>query len=440
MLDLRGQLWITDFGLAQVTGDPGLTMTGELLGTSLRQSRTATGARGIVNHRSDIYSLGATLYELLTFRPPFDGRDRNELCRQVAAENPPSPRSLDPSIPTELETIVLKALRKEAADRFATAQEFADDLGRFLDRQPIRARRPTLLERSRSWGRQHPSIFAAGVIVLILLTAASLVSTALVRREQGKTWAAQQRGERAYQRERQRALEAEARVRLARQSVDELIQVSEEELAHRPGMEGLRRRLLASALAYYQEFIEQRRNDPDAQAELATRHGASRTSSPISPSSRAANQLYILVQPSALDDLRLDAGQRGGLRVLAARAGSAWMELFGDPGRLLPAERGRQSLELARADEREIEAILTPAQQSRLRQIALQSEGPALSASPRWWRPCGSRPVSGSGCGRSRKRRSSPASATGFRSPIRDRRTPRGAEGEPGRSSRSWRY
>ncbi len=383
LLDLRGQLWITDFGLAQVTGDPGLTMTGELLGTLRYASpEQLLARRGIVDHRSDIYSLGATLYELLTFRPPFDGRDRNELCRQVAAENPPSPRSLDPSIPTELETIVLKALRKEAADRFATAQEFADDLGRFLDRQPIRARRPTLLERSRSWGRQHPSIFAAGVIVLILLTAASLVSTALVRREQGKTWAAQQRAERAYQRERQRALEAEARFRLARQSVDELIQVSEEELAHRPGMEGLRRRLLASALAYYQEFIEQRRNDPDAQAEL--RDTTRRVEDILADLAvlRAANQLYILVQPSALDDLRLDAGQRARVRVLAARAGRRWMELFGDPGRLSPAERGRQSLELARANEREIEAILTPAQQSRLRQIALQSEGPGAFREP----------------------------------------------------------
>ena len=220
------------------------------------------------------------------------------------------------------------------------------------------------------------------MIVLILLTAASLVSTALVRREQGKTWAAQQRAERAYQRERQRALEAEARFRLARQSVDELIQVSEEELAHRPGMEGLRRRLLASALAYYQEFIEQRRNDPDAQAEL--RDTTRRVEDILADLAvlRAANQLYILVQPSALDDLRLDAGQRAAVRVLAARAGRRWMELFGDPGRLSPAERGRQSLELARANEREIEAILTPAQQSRLRQIALQSEGPGAFREP----------------------------------------------------------
>ena len=90
LLDLRGQLWVTDFGLAQVTGDPGLTMTGELLGTLRYASPEQLQARrGIVDHRSDIYSLGATLYELLTLRPAFDGRDRNELYRQIADDNPP---------------------------------------------------------------------------------------------------------------------------------------------------------------------------------------------------------------------------------------------------------------------------------------------------------------------------------------------------------------
>src|SRR4029077_20698510 len=87
----------------------------------------------IVDPLRNVYSLGATLYELLTLRPPFDGRDRNALIRQIADDEPASPRALAPSIPVELETIVLKALRKEPADRYATAQEMADDLQRFLD-------------------------------------------------------------------------------------------------------------------------------------------------------------------------------------------------------------------------------------------------------------------------------------------------------------------
>ena len=170
LLDPRGQLWVTDFGLAQVAGDAGLTLTGELLGTLRYASpEQALGRRGVVDHRSDVYSLGATLYELLTLRPLFEGRDRNELLRQIADDEPPPPRSVVPSVPAELETIVLKALRKEPAERYATAQELADDLQRFLDNRPILARRPTPTEWVRKWSRRHPSIVAAGVVILVLL-------------------------------------------------------------------------------------------------------------------------------------------------------------------------------------------------------------------------------------------------------------------------------
>jgi serine/threonine protein kinase len=377
LLDLRGQLWVTDFGLAQVTGDVGLTITGELLGTLRYASpEQVLARRGIVDHRSDVYSLGATLYELLTLRPPFDGRDRNALIRQIADDEPASPRSLEPSIPVELETIVLKALRKEPADRYATAQEMADDIQRFLDGRPILARRPTPSERLRSWSRRHPAIVGSGVAALILLSAASLVSTAIVRREQAKT-------EAAYSREHQRAEEAEARFRLARRAVDELIRASEEELAHRPGMEGLRKRLLGSALAYYREFIAERRGDPDAQAEL---HDTTRRVETILADLavlRAAGQLYLLIQPTALDDLRLDEGQRLRVAELSARASARWTAAFGDPTRLpAPSERVRIGLEQARANEAEVDAILTPPQRVRLRQIALQSEGPAAFREP----------------------------------------------------------
>jgi eukaryotic-like serine/threonine-protein kinase len=377
LLDLRGQLWVTDFGLAQVAGDPGLTISGELLGTIRYASpEQLLARRGIVDHRSDVYSLGATLYELLTLRAPFDERDRNALIRQIADDDPRPPRSLDPSIPSELETIVLKALRKEPTDRYGTAQELADDLKRFVDGRPILARRPTAAERLRTWSRRHPSIVGAGFVALILLSGASLVSTALVRREQKKTQAEQQKAESAYHRERQRALEVEARFRLARRAVDELIQVSEEELAHRQGMEGLRKRLLASALTYYQEFIEQRRGDPDAQAEL--RDTTKRVETILADLAvlRAAGELYLLIQPPALDDLRLDDGQRARVAELSARAGKRWMQTFGDRGRILPpAERVRLALEQARANEAEVDAILSAPQRQRLCQLSLQSEG-----------------------------------------------------------------
>lgn len=383
LLDLREQLWVTDFGLAQVTGDAGLTMTGELLGTLRYASpEQILARRGIVDHRSDIYSLGATLYELLTLRPLFEGRDRNELLRQIADDEPPAPRSLDATVPSDLETIVLKALRKEPGDRYATAQELADDLERFLDRRPIVARRPTPAERLRTWARRHPSIVAACGLVLILLSIASLISTVLIRREQGRTWVAQQKAESAYRHERQRAEEAETRFRLARRSVDELIQVSEEELAHRPGMEGLRKRLLTSALAYYQEFIAQRHNDPDAQAALRDTTRRVETILDDLAVLRAAGQLYLLAQSAAHDDLGLDDEQRAKVKELSGRAGRRWVETMSDMGRLSPAERGRWFLDTARANEAQINAILTPAQQFRLRQIALQAEGSGAFREP----------------------------------------------------------
>ena len=226
LLDLREQLWVTDFGLAQVTGDAGVTISGEMLGTLRYASpEQVLARRGIVDHRSDVYSLGATLYELLTLHPPFEGRDRNTLIRQIGEDDPAPPCDLDRTIPPELETIVLKALRKEPADRYGTAQELADDLQRFLDGRPIQARRPTPSERLRAWSRRHPSIVGAGAVALILLSVASLVSAALVRHEQSKTLAEQRKAESAYlcREPLPREEAGEARFRLARRSVDELI-------------------------------------------------------------------------------------------------------------------------------------------------------------------------------------------------------------------------
>jgi eukaryotic-like serine/threonine-protein kinase len=209
------------------------------------------------------------------------------------------------------------------------------------------------------------------------------LSAVLIQREQAKTLAAQRNAESAYLRERQRALEAETRFRLARRAVDELIRVSQEELAHRPGMEGLRKRLLASALAYYQEFIEQRRNNPGSQAELRDTTQQVETILADLAVLRAAGDLFLLIQPTALNDLRLDEGQRARVADLSSRAGKRWMETFGDPDRLPhAADRVRLGLEQARANQAEIETILTSTQQHRLRQIALQSEGTGAFREP----------------------------------------------------------
>jgi serine/threonine-protein kinase len=131
----------------------------------------ALARRVLIDHRSDVYSLGVTLYELLTLRPAFDGPDRQEVLRQVAFEEPRPPRQLDRTIPTELQTIVLKAMEKTPTDRYATAQELADDLRRWLLDLPIRARRPTLVQRLNKWGRRHTAAVRAAVAVVVVVVA-----------------------------------------------------------------------------------------------------------------------------------------------------------------------------------------------------------------------------------------------------------------------------
>lgn len=383
LLDGRGQIWVADFGLAQVAGDTGLTATGELLGTLRYASpEQSLGRRAMVDHRSDIYSLGMTLYELLTLRPPFQGSDRQELLSQIANDEPPALRTINPAIPASLETIVLKALRKEPADRYSSAQELADELQRFLDRCPILARRPDLSERFWMWARRHPTAIMVCAGALVLVSAGSLISALLIRAEQARTRDEQLRTQQAYEREWQRAEEAESRFALARRAVDELFRVSEEEMADRPGMEMLRKRLLLTSLAYYQEFLEERRADPGARAELIdTAHRVEEILAGLDVL-RASTHYYLLCQPAILDDLELTAEQRVKMSELTARVGKQFTESFRDIGLVTPAERGRRTLELARTNNADLNAILTAAQQTRLRQIGLQSEGLGVFRDP----------------------------------------------------------
>jgi serine/threonine protein kinase/Flp pilus assembly protein TadD len=172
LVDTDGKLWVTDFGLARLPGDKGLTGNGDLLGTLRYMSpEQALGHPAAVDQRTDVYSLGATLYEVLTLGPALDGRDRQELLRRIAAEEPHPVRQLNPAVPTELEVIVRKALEKEPKDRYATAQELADDLRRFLEDKPIRARRPSWREQARKWARRHrPVVWSAAAALFVTLT------------------------------------------------------------------------------------------------------------------------------------------------------------------------------------------------------------------------------------------------------------------------------
>lgn len=178
LIDNKGNIWVTDFGLARRLADPGLTHHDSLLGTprymSPEQARTGT-----IDGRTDVYSLGATLYELLTLRPPFDGRSAAELIEQIGQQEPAPPSAIDPRVPRDLETIVLKALAKRPADRYLTAAELAEDLTRFLNHEPVKARRISVAGRLWRVARRHPGI--TGVTTVAAATILAVATFAYIR-------------------------------------------------------------------------------------------------------------------------------------------------------------------------------------------------------------------------------------------------------------------
>ena len=376
LIDFRGNVWITDFGLAHFHDAPGLTQTGDILGTIRYMSpEQASGQRVVLDHRTDIYSLAATFYELLTLRPVFAGRTRHSLLSEVLNHDPRSPRSIDRRIPSELEIILLKALSKNPADRYASAQELADDLHRFLRDEPIHAKRPSLVEQVRKWSRRHPSLVAAVVLVMFLSLVGSLVSNWLITKANDRTKV-------ALAQERLRAEEAEKSFQQARQAVDFLIEVGKEELGDEPPLRGLRKRLLETALVYYQDFIAQRRGNPSSQTELiAVQNRLKKILDDLSVL-EGAGQLILLAEPSVQADLALDNAQRKRIEGIAKDFDQRRFDSLRDFNQLSLSERQSRFLELARSNDQAMRTTLTAAQLHRLEQITLQLQGPRAFSQP----------------------------------------------------------
>ena len=184
LLDSSARLYVTDFGLARIESDVGVTMTGDLVGTLRYMApEQALAKRVVVDHRADVYSLGVTLYELLTLRPAYVAEDRQQLLKQIAFEDPTMLRRIDREIPAELETIVHKAMSKDMDHRYASAQEFADDLRSHLENRPIKAKPPTVSEIVGKWTRRNPALTWSAIIALMLVTVI-LTTSMLVITEQ----------------------------------------------------------------------------------------------------------------------------------------------------------------------------------------------------------------------------------------------------------------
>jgi serine/threonine protein kinase len=179
LLDQQGTVWITDFGLAKAEGADELTQTGDIVGTIRFMAPERFDGRS--QPQSDVYSLGLTLYEILTLRPAFHEANRARLIEKVLHEPPVSPRKLDPHIPRDLETIVLKCLAKDASDRYATAEALAEDLRRFLADRTILARRAGQWERLWRWARRNPTVagLTAGLLTLGLLVCVGSIVAAV---------------------------------------------------------------------------------------------------------------------------------------------------------------------------------------------------------------------------------------------------------------------
>jgi serine/threonine-protein kinase len=193
---------ITDFGLAKILDeDNARTHSGQILGTpSYMAPEQAEGSRGKIGPAVDVYALGASLYEMLTGRPPFKGETTLDTLEQVRLQEPVPPRRLQPKVPRDLETICLKCLHKEPSRRYRSAAALADDLQRFLRGQPILARPASLWSLGVRWARRQPAL--AGLIAVSVLAVASLLGI-------GVWFTEQVRGERDHAREEQRQADRE---------------------------------------------------------------------------------------------------------------------------------------------------------------------------------------------------------------------------------------
>ncbi len=249
LLDNMGKLWVTDFGLAQIEhAGSQLTRSGVALGTVRYMSpEQAAGNRAVMDHRTDIYSLGVTLYEMLTLRPAIIGHDYRTMLNYVVEQEPLAPKLVDPNLPIELDTIIRKAIAKEPTARYATAKALGDDLMAWLDDKPIAAKAPTMWQWIGKWRKRNRRLVNVAVGLMVAASVGLLITTLMVIREQQRT---------------NLALQAErASFAQARRAVDTFSELSETELAYRPEFQNLRRRIMETSLEFYRDFISQRSSD-----------------------------------------------------------------------------------------------------------------------------------------------------------------------------------
>ena len=245
---------VSDFGVAKrIDADIAMTATGEWLGTPAYMApEQITGQSADICAQTDVFALGVTLYELLVGRTPFGAATAMETIKQIETREPLPPSQVQPTVSRDLDNICLKCLEKDPRRRYASASELADDLERFLDGKVVQARPVSRVQRCWRWSRRNP-VIAGLAVALVIACVAGLAGVSWKWRE----------AELAHR-------TSDANFAKARQAVDEYYTtVGEETLLDEPGFYDLRRRLLSSALDYYEEFITESADDPELRAELA---------------------------------------------------------------------------------------------------------------------------------------------------------------------------
>jgi hypothetical protein len=258
-----GRAKLTDFGVVRTLAAPStITREGFVAGTPAYMSPEQARGDPALDLRTDVYSLGATLYEALTGQPPFAGA-LHAILRRITEEDPIPPRRFNHEIPGDLETICLKAMAKEPKARYQTALDLGDDLNRWLRDEPIQARPASRMERGWRWCRRRPSV--AGLALALLLVVPAGVAGISWK------WAEAVSDRRRTEQQRDRAL---SNFHQARQAVDTyLTQVSDNEVLKAQNLEPLRRELLRTARDFYEHFVQQEPEDPNLQVEVGRAHG-----------------------------------------------------------------------------------------------------------------------------------------------------------------------
>jgi serine/threonine protein kinase len=279
MLTRSGRVMLVDFGLSSAEGSERLTKAGSQLGSlAYMPPEQLRGDVAAIDARSDVYSLGATLYELLTLRLPFADARPSELCRQIAEDPPPPPRGRNPAIDRDVETVCLHAMANDPRQRYASAAEFAQDLTCALEHRPIAARRSSPLERTVRWIRRQPAMASAVLLALLLVT---VLPTALYLQQRAANTTIQTKNREIEQANHELAAalaaakaqrgRAEQNLDLAMESIDAmLLRVGAKDLEQVPQFEAVRAKVLESALALNERLAAGQGDDsPAARALLA---------------------------------------------------------------------------------------------------------------------------------------------------------------------------